>query len=219
MKLFEEVNENKYSWALFYDLNNIPYSEEEKVLEKNVGDIKISKLLATGYGLNIADEEKFFEKCKTIRIFTKEIELALLSGDREMYLYTNTNEGEDCEIKAIEILGKYIYISPKEICSSVYIQDGEPYNNECFVNLKEYVLTHSTEKDGYEMYYDDDSKRFLLSRGDKEYLVIENVGIEITYAFVIYVLEKLSEKEEDSGYENNLNVRRIRLKSQSASAR
>ena len=213
MKLFEEVNENRYNWALFFDINEIPYYEDEKLMEKNVGDISIKKLLATGCGLNIAEEEKLFEKFKMIRIFTKEIELALLSGDREMYLYTNIDDEEDCDIKQIEILGKYIYISPKEICSSVYIQDGEPYNNECFVNLKEYILNHTTEKDGYEMTYDDEQKKFVIKRDEKEYLVMEGAGIAMTYPFVIYVLMKLADREEDTGYENGILVKRIRLKS------
>ena len=212
MKLFETVEENSYNWSLFYDINNITVAEEEKVMEKQVGDIKITKLLATGYGLNLSDENRLFDRCKSVRIFTKEIELALLSGDKQMYHYANTTEGEDVDIKEIDIVEKYIYVTPKEVCSPVYIQNGEPYMNECFVNLKEYVLTHGTEKCDYGMYYDDETREFSITRGDKEYLNMKNTGIEMTYPFVIYVLRKLADREEDAGYEDNLLVTRIQLK-------
>lgn len=212
MKLFEEVNENNYTWSLFYDINNIPVTEEEKVQEKQLGAIKITKLLATGYGLNLSDENHFFDKCKSIRIFTKEIELALLSGDKQMYHYSNIDKDADVDIKGMDILDKYIYITPKEICSPVYIQNGEPYNDECFVNLKEYVLTRGTEKDGYGMYYDDSEKEFSITRGDKCYITMQGCSFDMTFPFVIYILRKIAEREEETGFENDLLVTRIRLK-------
>ena len=42
---------------------------------------------------------------------------------------------------------------------------------------------------------------------------MEGAGIAMTYPFVIYVLMKLADREEDTGYENGILVKRIRLKS------
>lgn len=217
MELFEEVNTLCYAWSLYYQLNNIETNGEWITNTRVVDGISITKQLACGYGLNLREEENLLRACRTKRIFTKEIELAHLSGDREMYMYKSKGENVPMVIHQLQVVGRYVYITENIVCSPVKLSDDATYSNSLFVNLKEYVINHHTIAGGYEMKFADGV--FTIAYNEVEHLRMESqnnsrFGIELTYPFVLYVLEKLSTRSSDAdyGYENGYKIGLIRLK-------
>lgn len=211
MELFEEVQNSSYIWKLFYLLNDIPCDDEEsKTVIQHIDDIELMKVCVTGIGVNIADEERLLTKCKGIRIFTREIELALLAGDKEMYLYTPSDGGDFPGVSQLGIVGKYIYIGEHEIASPVFVKAGELYTDSYFKSLHEYILNKDMETDGYRTLYKD--KCFEIYYGEEQLMYLKNTDISLTYPFVLYLLTKLAEKRQDSGFENGYQINRIKRK-------
>lgn len=209
LQLFEEVENQQYIWKLFYLVNHISPSVSERESVRMVDNIRIVKRLASGYGVNLAQEEALLEKCKGVRIFTKEIELALLSDDREMYLYSSVND-EPIALHQIGVVDKYVYISEDEIATPVLINDGEGYTDEYFLNLKEYVLEDMTETDGYKLIFENGI--FTMSYQDEELCRLENIDKALSYPFVLYLLIKLAEEQPVCGFETKFDLKRIRKK-------
>lgn len=215
MELFEEVKNSNYVWKLFYLLNGIPSNGDDKKIIQNVDNIEIMKLCTTGIGVNIADEEKLLTKCKHIRIFTREIELALLSGDKEMYLYLG-EDGEFPPIHQLGIVGKYIYIGDKEVASPVYIRTQETYTDSYFLSFREYVTKNETQADIFHMKYENNT--FIMTYQDEdmeepeEIMSLKNADIGLTYPFVLYTLIRLAERHPDTSFENGFIVNKIKRK-------
>ncbi len=209
LKLFEEIENRQYISKLFFVVNDIIPTGDTKECVKEVDGVTVTKKLASGYGINLYEEESLFNRCKNVRVFTREIDLALLSGDREMFLYASKN-GEDVEIHQIRVVDKYVYISDKEVASPKPLNEGEGYTDEYFVNLKEYVLTDRSEFDGFLIEYDKEAKVFRLVYGDEELVRIDNAQKAYSYPYVLYLLNKLADKEPSCGFETNLRISRIR---------
>lgn len=210
MELFEEVQSNSYIWKLFYLLNDIPCDEETREVVQKIDDIELMKVCTTGIGVNITDEEKLLTRCKSIRIFTREIELALLAGDREMYLYTASDGNDFPDISQLGVVGKYIYIGEHEVASPVFIKKNELYTDTYFKKLCEYVKTHTMETDNYKVTYKD--KVFEMFYEDEKVMYLKNTDVSLTYPFVLYMLTKLAEKHPEQGFENGYEYNRIRRK-------
>ena len=146
MELFEKVEKEQFSWIVFYILNDICFDDDNcKIIVQELdGGVTIEREVTSGIGLSIAEENRKFDLCKNVLVFTKEIELVLLCPDKEMNLYTSSN-GSPIEIQNIDIIGRYIYITENEVCSPVYIKGGNPTDNSYFINFKEYILTGHTQ--------------------------------------------------------------------------
>lgn len=206
LELFEEVKDEQYVWKGFFSANNIP-CKTGSVQTYTLEGIKVEKLLATGFGLNLKNEETLLTQCKNTRIFTREIELALLSEDREMYLYTQKN-GEPVNINSLGIVNKYIFISEHEVVSPVFIRDGDTYTDDFFMTLKTYVLNHKSNACGFNFEFTD--KIFTMSKNDEVLMKMTGTDISYTYPFVIYVLRKLAETQPLCGFESGIEVKRVR---------
>lgn len=209
MELFEKVDSLQYTAALFFAVNGIPTTGDEIESESRVDGVVIKKLLTSGVGLNVLKEEEMLKHCRDTKIFTREIELAYLSGDTEMFLYEGVGDAP-CVVNALDIVGRYVFIGDGIVCSPVRIDERSPYANRLFPVLRDYVIDHHSEADGYIFDYTDG--RFSIVCDGKEYLSISGAGEEITYAFVLYVLKRLASRSEDFGYESGFKISRIRLK-------
>ena len=208
LNLFEEVESRQYIWKLFFLVNGLTPSED-KVSVREIEDIVVTKKMSSGFGINLTEEEALLNRCKNIRVFTREIELALLAGDKEMYLYAS-KDGSDVEIQQIGVVGKYVYISPQEVASPVFITEGENCTDKYFPVLKEYALKGHAEVSDYAVDYKD--KVFTLRKGDEELCKIENADKSLSYPFVLYLLVKLASKQPSVGFEGKFDVKRIRRK-------
>ncbi len=207
LDLFEEVKDEQYVWKGFFLAEGIPCSKTGDMQVYQVENVKVEKRLATGMGLNLKNEDDLLTRCKNTRIFTREIELALLSDDREMYLYSQKN-GEDVDIRGLSVVGKYVFISDKEVASPVFFRDGDGYTDEYFPVLKKYVLTGHSETDGFSFDFKD--RIFVMTYKDEILIRMTGADISYTYPFVLYILRKLAETQPSCGFENGIEVKRIR---------
>ena len=206
MELFEEIKDEQYVWKGYY-LCTDTECRTGVYQTYQVENVTVKKLLATGYGLNVKEEDSLLTQCKNTRIFTREIELAILSDDREMFLYRNRN-GEAVDIKQLDVIGKYVYISENEVASPVYIKDQDTYTNEYFPVFKDYALKHHAETEGFVFDYED--KSFIMKKDDEVIMEMHNADVAYTYPFVLYVLRRLASAQPCCGFEDGLDVRRIR---------
>lgn len=223
MQLFEEVSGQQYTWTLFYLLNNADIKDTKMVTETVEGtNVTITKSLSSGLGINIGQEEEFLGKCRHLHVFTKEIELALLSGEPETYLYEGVRQDEPCVIHNLNVVGHYVYVTDREICSPVLINVNEIYDNDYFPAFKEYVLNKKAIVENFCLQYEEDRKRFSIYHQNEEdgepSLVFEITGtdVHISYPFVFYVLKKLADNPKknlmNSSFENGFKVKRVRRK-------
>ena len=204
LDLFEEVKDEQYVWKGFFLGEGLPCKNGSMQVYQ-VENVKVEKLLATGIGLNMKDEDDLLTRCKNTRIFTREIEFALLSDDREMYLYSAKN-GESVDIRQLGVVGKYVFISDKEVASPVFFRDGDGYTDEYFPVLKTYVLTGHAETDGYVFDY----RVFVMTKDGEIIIRMTGADAAYTYPFVLYILRKLASFQPRCGFESGIDVKRIR---------
>lgn len=198
MELFERVENDKYSWTLYYYLQNAIYNWADgthKVIRTEIEDgTVIEREVVSGVGLNISDWNKKFDLCKKLQVFTSELELSLLCPDREINLYSA--KGSKLDIQDIDVVGSYIYISDKEICTPVVLKDNNAYaDNSYFLNFKEYVFSNHTETDNLTFDFNEETKTFVILLDDENgkreiYRMIGNRK-SLTYAFVFFALKNL----------------------------
>lgn len=215
MQYFKPLDEKQYSWSLFFLMNGLSYDKESaRYVEEDVGlGITVKRQIACGKGVNISEETKRLSACQQIRVFTKEIELALIINDEVLYLYQNMDPSLPVQINNIDVAGSYVYVSEKDVCSPVLYNETFS-NNNYFKNLKEYILTGKTETDMFIMEYDADKQVFSIrlknSSDDQEgaELILEctNIGVRITYPFVFYILRYL---KRDTGFAENYRITKV----------
>lgn len=229
MELFEKVEPELYSWTMFYLLSDVCYNAEDcKMVREDLGKgAFIEREVTTGIGLNMAEEKKRFNACKGLSVFTKEVELVILCPDRETNLYTSSKKEKtetnqikqaDVIINSIDVVGSYVYISPKEICSPVYLKNGTPFEDTYFPVFKAYVLTkHAAVEDfafdfteGEDVLENEFTIRYTNPEDEKQRTIlrIKGVTIDITYSFVFYVLKSLRKNKQ--GFETHLRVEKVR---------
>lgn len=197
MQYFKKVNDEQYSWSLFFILNGLPYDKSKcQLVKEDLGlGMEITRQVAAGHGLNIAEENRKFTECQKLQVYTQELELLLLCNDKQLYLYTNKKDNEPVVINSIRAIGNYIYVTENEVCSPVYIRNGETSQDTYFQTFKKFALTGHAEAGNFVFHYEKDKSAFAIGYEDELILGVRGINQRLAYPFVYYVLRCLKGNE------------------------
>lgn len=197
MQYFRKVNDEQYSWSLFFILNGLPYEKEKcQLVKEDLGlGMEVTRQVAAGKGLNIAEENRKFTECQRLQVYTKELELLLLCNDKQLYLYTNKQEDTPVTVNTIKVVGNYVYITENEVCSPIYLRNGDTSQDTFFRTFKEFVLTGHAEVDKFVFHYEKDKEAFAIGYDDELVLGVRGITQRLAYPFVFYVLKSLKGNE------------------------
>ena len=201
MQYFKQVNDEQYSWSLFFILNGLEYDQSKcQLVKEDLGlGMEVTRQVAAGKGLNIAEENRKFSDCQKLQVYTQELELLLLCNDKQLYLYTNKKEGEEVVINSIKAVGKYVYISKNEVCSPVYMRNGDTSPDTYFKTFKDFALNGHAEVGGkdehFVFHYEPSKEAFAIAYNDDLILGVKGINQRLAYPFVYYVLRSLKGNE------------------------
>ncbi len=210
MELFERVEKERYSWTLFYYLQQANYNDDMRIIHNEFENgVTVDREVVSGVGLEYNDWDEKFDACKKLQVFESELELSLLCSDKEMNLYSS--KGRDLDIRNIDIIGSYIYATDKEICTPVQLVDVYT-DNFFFDNFKEYQRTGKTSVSGLTFLYEEETLTFSITLNDEngERVIYKMSGgkKKLSYVFVVFALKYLPRGE--NYMQGKYNVERIR---------
>ncbi len=216
MKYFKVVNDKTYAFVLFYLLKQIEFEDESYEEESRKYGTKIKKLMAcTEEELDLKAEQDLLLKYQYLQVYTDEDMFGLFAPNQALYLYTNEDKDKDVVVNDISIVGNCIYISDKEICSTVKFTETMSTNN-FFMNFKEFVQKNHTEV--CDFVFDFKDGVFTLTYEGKLILELTHINVSIAYSYVLYTLQHLEplwafKKKENGervmGFNENFKIEKI----------
>ena len=211
MELFEKIEKEKYSWTLFYYLQNANYNDDKQIIYSEFENgVKVEREVVSGIGLELVDWNKRFDFCKSLQVFSSELEMSLLCMDREINYYSS--KGGLLDIKDIDVIGNYIYITETEICTPIVLENSAYTDNTYFLNFKEYYFDSHTDVKGIVCDYQNEIFSIFLNdiNGNRCIYKMSGVKKSLTYPFVLFILKNLPRGE--MAQQRSFNVEKIKRK-------
>lgn len=193
---FFEIEEKEQlinTWVLFPILKEQEY-EITHIQELDVGKSHIKYVMANTKEMDISNEQKELNKCNAKRFFRSEFELAICSSNQLYYYVEHFDNGKTRYIDTLSVLGNQIFINDDVLLSDYELPKNTDVTDNRLPDFRSYIRDSYISVDDFEITYDEASKTFNVyyNKDDSVSIFeISNTDKEMTYGFVLYILQNL----------------------------